>query len=836
MRRTALQAWTALSVLLVGVLFAVNWALGQDIKLVGDLILPPLIAGLTTTPRRTAIVTALAIAAAVVSAAVTDQVFDANLLLRLSVICVASGLAVQTAILRERDLRTRRRLSLINSARAELDVAVGLEEKIVSFGRAATADFAEFCFIDLRMPDDDVTRIVLDSETASDKAVPRQAVTGAAGAYANNALREGPMLFRHPEQKLLEALFEREPEEITNDGQVLIVPVQAAGFSVTYFMVCPRPVPPWGEAELTQVESLARAAALAAQSDRLIDQLSFTQQELRGSRDQIEAVVQGIADGVVVQSVDGEMIYANDPGAHLLGFDSAEQMLGQHFADVADRLEIRDDTGTPFDPQQLPSRRALAGEERPEQMLRYTIKETGQEYWTLVKATAILGADGTPTMAVTVIEDLTTHQRAESSQRFLAEASKAMAESLDPTAAVEAIATAAVPALADWCAVELLDAAGGLIPKAVAHTDPEFLGPLRKMRQDRIADVESHGAIEVVRTGIPQLFEHLEPDTWRETIGISSLEPVPQELVPHSKLIAPIMVHGRPLGAISMALTRTGGRFSDFDLETAMELGRRAGVAIDNARLHDERSRMLDALQNSLIPAELPVVAGFDLAARFRPATAEAEVGGDFYDVFTLPDGTLAAVIGDVCGKGPEAAALTALARYTIRTAAMHDSSLESILRTLNSALIGQVDDGRFCTVAMARFGTTNGTSDRWVEIIAAGHPLPLRLDGGKPQPLGEIGTLLGVVESPDLPVVTATIATGEAIVLYTDGLSGGQTTEDTKFAVELAEGISTVSAESVAAGLDSAALSSQTEPNRDDVAILVTVPVPVTVPVTPET
>jgi serine phosphatase RsbU (regulator of sigma subunit) len=195
-------------------------------------------------------------------------------------------------------------------------------------------------------------------------------------------------------------------------------------------------------------------------------------------------------------------------------------------------------------------------------------------------------------------------------------------------------------------------------------------------------------------------------------------------------------------------------------------------------------------------------------------------VGGDFYDAFTLPDGSSALVMGDVCGKGPEAAALTALSRYTIRAAAMDETDPQVILNRLNDALIDQVTDGRFVTLAFAR--VSNTPEGLALETISAGHPLPLITRGGVARAIGAPGTLLGVVPDPDLPVTRSILNSDESLVLYTDGLSAGQTTDDTSYALALLDGLSLNGSGDSAQVINLAAIAKQSEPNRDDVAILV--------------
>src|SRR5216684_7891933 len=133
-----------------------------------------------------------------------------------------------------------------------------------------------------------------------------------------------------------------------------------------------------------------------------------------------------------------------------------------------------------------------------------------------------------------------------------------------------------------------------------------------------------------------------------------------------SALVVPMVARQRTLGAITLVSSTEGRHFDAGDLAKAEELGRRAGLAVDNARLYSERSRVAQTLQASLLPRALPHIPGIELASRFRPAGEGLEVGGDFYDVFPAAGGNWMAVIGDVCGKGAEAAGLTALARYTV--------------------------------------------------------------------------------------------------------------------------------------------------------------------------
>jgi serine phosphatase RsbU (regulator of sigma subunit) len=218
-------------------------------------------------------------------------------------------------------------------------------------------------------------------------------------------------------------------------------------------------------------------------------------------------------------------------------------------------------------------------------------------------------------------------------------------------------------------------------------------------------------------------------------------------------------------------LSGGGRRYSQADLTLAEDLARNAAFAVDNARLYRQRSRVARTLQRSLLPPELPVIPGFDVAARYRAAGEGMEVGGDFYDLFEGESRDWAVVIGDVCGKGADAAAVTGLARYTIRTAAMREEQPSGVLRTLNDAMIRQYSQGTFCTVAYARL-TDAGENRGRVVLACGGHPLPYLVTAdGEVELVGSPGTLLGIFPDPELVDTPIAMAAGDSLVLYTDGL-----------------------------------------------------------------
>jgi PAS domain S-box-containing protein len=368
-------------------------------------------------------------------------------------------------------------------------------------------------------------------------------------------------------------------------------------------------------------------------------------------------------------------------------------------------------------------------------------------------------------------------ERAATRAEFLAGASVAFDRSLDYSETLRNVARLAVPAVADWCAVDVL-AEGELHNVAVTHTDPEkvVLGE-QLMREFYYPPDAPNAAPAVMRTGRSELL----PDITDELLELNSSGPAHLDLLKRlgmrSLMVVPMLVRGQLLGTITFVSAESGRRFTSEDLTLAEDLARRGALAIDNARLYSERAHIARTLQESLLPSTLPDIDGIEVAARYTPAGAGIDVGGDFYDVFETTTGTWSVVIGDVCGKGADAAALTALARYTIRATAPRESLPSRVLETLNEAVLRQRGDGRFITLAYATLEpAANGHR---LTLSLGGHPPPivLRADGTA-SAVGTAGTLIGVVPDVTLSDTTIDLEPGDTLFLYTDGVTEAQAPE----------------------------------------------------------
>jgi serine phosphatase RsbU (regulator of sigma subunit) len=542
------------------------------------------------------------------------------------------------------------------------------------------------------------------------------------------------------------------------------------------------------------------------------------------ARDQLEAILRGVADAVTAQAPDGRLLFANQAAVDLLGYESSEALLAAPLTEILERFDILDESGRPFPTTELPGRRALANGEGSEVVVRFRVRATGEERWSAVKATPIRGAEGSVTMAINVIEDITHHKRAELAQRFLSESSAVLGGSLDMAQVLQHVASLAVPEVADWCAVDMVTN-GAIDRVALAHQDPEMLELAEELRQRYPPDSRSDAGVgAVLRTGESRLYQEIPEELLRSGAQDDEHYRLITEIGMRSAMVVPMVARGRSVGALSFVSGPSGRRFDEQDLELAEELARRCATAIDNARLFSERAYIARTLQHSLLPAELPEIPGIEAAARFRPTGEGNEVGGDFYDLFETGGRGWTVVMGDVCGKGPDAAAVTALARYTLRTAAMRERLPSRSLRLLNEALLRQRDDRRFCTVAYAYLEAHDGGIR--VGVASGGHPLPMLLrPDGRVESVGEPGTLLGVLPDPNLEDRSLALSPGDALVFYTDGVIEGRGAEvllDEDGLRELLAGLAGAGADEIAARVEEAAVAAQDGSPRDDIAVLV--------------
>ncbi len=409
---------------------------------------------------------------------------------------------------------------------------------------------------------------------------------------------------------------------------------------------------------------------------------------------------------------------------------------------------------------------------------------------------------------------------------LLAEAGAAFARTLDYRTTLAEVAKLAVPRLADCCIVDVVEATG-LHQLAAVHVEPEKLTAVAELERRYPSDPdEPRSAVgEVLRSGRATLVAEVD----EQFLGPLSRDEAHREgvmrLGMRSLIIAPLTARGRTLGAITLIIDSSDRRYDDQDLATARGLADRAALAIDNARLHQAQIEIATTLQRSLLPTHLPTIAGVELATRYMAAAEGVEVGGDFYDVWLL-DGGFGVAMGDVSGKGAGAASMTALARHTLRVASLHEPTPSRVLRVLNGEIQRHGAPGMFCT-AICLHATADPGGGLHVTIAHAGHPPALvRRRDGVTEEVGVAGTLLGVREQVMMNDTQMRLAAGDALVLYTDGVTerrdGTRMFGDQRLAELVASVPDGTDADGIALAIETAIDEFSVDPPQDDVAILV--------------
>ncbi|HEX2039881.1 MAG TPA: SpoIIE family protein phosphatase [Acidimicrobiales bacterium] len=413
-------------------------------------------------------------------------------------------------------------------------------------------------------------------------------------------------------------------------------------------------------------------------------------------------------------------------------------------------------------------------------------------------------------------------------QAFLADASRELATSLDLETTLRRVVRLAVPKVADSAALHLLDN-DGLRLVALSHVDPRGEEAMRTLSA-RTGDVavDEH-MLHTARTGEPLVSPDTPKEIWAEVAEDEEHLELLHALDNRSVILVSLQVEGRKLGTLLLATCwATGRRLGHADLSFVEDVAARAAVAIDNALSHRRLGRMAETLQQSLLPGAVPHVDGLDVAVYYRPVGGGI-VGGDFYDVFPVAPGEhctarWGVVIGDVAGKGVDAAALTSLVRYTARAVATVDSRPAEVLSRCNEAVLAAGVGERFATLLYATVEPLGG--DVRVTMASGGHPLPVRrVAEGEVVGVGTPGPAVGLFADSCWTTDTVVLHPGDTLVLFTDGLLEARSPAG-EFAPQLLEQtlrslVGANAAATAAAVVDAVDAFEEGSP-RDDLAIVV--------------
>ena len=561
---------------------------------------------------------------------------------------------------------------------------------------------------------------------------------------------------------------------------------------------------------------------------------------LRESEERFRATFEHAAVGAAHVGIDGRWLRVNRRLCEIVGYER-EELLERTFQDITHPEDLEEDL------EQM--RLMLEGELQTYTIEKRYLRKGGPEVWVNLTVSLVRDASGEPAYFIVVVEDISERKKTEQERdlllvreqlaraeavearrrlTLLAAAGPALAATLDYEQTLEDITRLMVPELADWCLLDITEDDGSVNQLAAAHAEEEKEHLLRKLREHRrFGEGDPGSTAEVLRTGQSMLISDLPDTTFYERDLEGEHLEIVNRLEPRSLMCVPLLARGKTRGAITLVSSRLDRRYDREDLLLAEDLAYRCALAADNARLYRDRSEIARVLQRSLLPPHLPEIPGVEVGAEYLPVGETNDVGGDFYDLInTVEDGWLCA-IGDVRGKGVEAASVTALARYTIRAVTLKDDRPSEVLAALNEAMLRQLPEDRFCTAACVRLEPQDGSVGVGVDVSRAGHPPPLLVrSGATVEEVGCSGKVLGVFPDAELRDTSLRLMPGEALVLYTDGVTEARSPDGEFFGEgrlrHLLSSCAGCDAATLAKRIKGVVLDFQEGYPRDDLAVLV--------------
>ena len=710
-------------------------------------------------------------------------------------------------------------LGFLAQASGVLAGSLHYERTLSEVARLAVPDVADWCAVDVVEPDGSLRQITSTHPDAEQEALlielrrRYRAEKGGAAGVAYTILTGEPTLAKDTtgDAEIDLRPEEREAYRRLGPKSYMIVPLVARGRTIgALTLLSTRAGRHYTDADLDFAQHLGRRFALAIDNARLYD-------EAEGARAMLDTLFRSIPVGLAILDAELRCVRANDalgavagrPGGECVGC-GLDALFGEHGVELDALCRQVLETGDP--------------------LLEHDATWGGRHY--IVSCTPVRAGDGSPAgvglVTIDVTERLRLLERERAAARrleFLARAGEVLESSLDFQTTLRNVAALAVPDVADWCAIHMLEDTGAIRLVAVANTDPEREALAWELEERFPTPPDAPGGpAAVIRTGQGEAYSRISDEQLERLAQDEEHLECLRGLGLRSSVIAPLRASGRTFGAITFVAAESKRAFSPEDVDLAEEIARRAGLAIDSARLYTERSRIAHTLQAELLPASLPQIPGASVAVRYRAAGELNEVGGDFYDVFERRDGAWALVIGDVSGKGAEAAAVTALARHTVRTASLEPATPSDLLAILNDALLTQRKGTEFCTVCVATLTPREGGGAS-LRLALGGHPpaLVLRADG-LVEAHGIPGTLIGVFPDPRLEEVEVPVGPGDVVLLYTDGVTeagpaGSEIGEEGL--MRLLGELGGRSAEQVVAAVERAAVEAQDGRPRDDIALI---------------
>jgi PAS domain S-box-containing protein len=513
-----------------------------------------------------------------------------------------------------------------------------------------------------------------------------------------------------------------------------------------------------------EAQSEELTALLTAFADQLGTFIARRRAEARSAeaeryRQHLAEVVRGTHDAVLSKDLNGIVTTWNPAATRLYGY-SPEEAIGSHISFLVPS-DHKDEEKVILD-------RVKRGE-RLETYETERIRKDGTRISVSLTVSPIRSPMRGLIGASVVARDITDEMRRRRAQDFLVAASRLLDSSLDPTETARTIVSTAVPELAELCLIDFQRPDGWIGDSVVAGANPEMAARLERIRREKPLDPGGeHPVAQVLRLNHPMIWRDLKAPEVVDKVsqGADHLQ-LMQDAGYNSAAVVPLVARGRTIGALSFLHAHGDLRYDQGDLAFLSELGERAGLALDNARLYRERDRVARTLQRGLRPPRPAEVEGLEISVVFEAAGEGIEVGGDLYDVMPTDDGCWI-LVGDVAGKGSTAAGVSVAVRHSVRGLVREIEEPDEVLRRVNDLLLTGESLNDFATAMLARLRRQEDGG--WSIVLAsAGHPPAVLATDSGPQLLGG-GSVLGAWQQANVERHERTLEASETFALCTDG------------------------------------------------------------------